>query len=307
MTLQSVLARFAASYIDGVPGVILIDSRCPGPVVGIGACTHGHETGGLAALGSLLKDDWLARNIRCGAVLLTVHNLAAAERALRAATVEEKRRCAFVDCNMNRLPCDLLKGEGDGRYEIVRSRELAPILARCDAGLDIHSTTQESQPMVLEMKDEAARYTTCMPASIVLSDIARVQIGMPLCMLFGGMDRPVPVLEVEAGSHEHPETASRAAQMARAFLRRAGVLEPRPFPRHNQRRYCVVDALRFPDDSYALECPLPMFAPVRKGEVLARGNGAPLLCPVDGQVIFAPRGVRPTSVAEEVCFFVQAS
>jgi predicted deacylase len=304
--------RFRNETLDGVEGVVRFDTGKPGPVLGVTACTHGNEPAGLAALKHLL-DIRIGERLRRGTLYLVANNLRATERYFDTFDIradEErsaaKRKARFIDRNMNRLPETTLTGEDSDEYEVVRARTLAPIWRRFTIGFDIHTTSEDSPPMMINGRNAFRKaLVRGFPASfnVVISNIDAVQIGMPASGFYGGVGSDIPVFLIEAGAHENPASFRRATECVLALLRNLGMIEGATRRTADAYKEYVVDAsVVFPDASYALTNVLPNFGPVRKGDVLATGNGADIAAPFDGHALFCSQRTIPDSIAEEVMF-----
>lgn len=278
-----------------------------GPTAAITIATHGNEPSGYAPYWYLKRIASHIKPVR-GSLLFIVNNLGASEKYFAAENAEEKRNCRFLDVNMNRLPEDILQRSDDTRYEIRRALELYPQFQHIDCALDIHSTSQESDPMLLQIKGNVDHLTEGIPIPVSIDHIADIQIGIPNCSLYGGIGKQIPVFEIESGSHENLAAFQLAIRSTLIFLLNSGVIENDASiqalkePQMTRRHYRVVDSVIFPDSSYELAGDYPMFTPIRRGEVLAIGDGDPLLSPMDGHAIFAPGSRKPISISEEVFF-----
>ncbi len=308
--LRSTFGELSTKEVSGIQGIEQWESGKSGPRVAITMSTHGNEPSGYAPYWFLRNVAQDIRPVR-GSLTFIANNLRATEKYFSSETMEERRRCRFIDINMNRLPDDVLNREDDTRYEIRRCLELYPQYQQIDCALDIHSTAQESDPMIIQIKDSIDDLTNGLPIPVVLENIADIQVGIPACSLYGGIERVIPVLEIEAGSHENPLSFQLAIRSALIFLMNSGILGEREdirslFEKNLTRRYYrVVDSILLPDESYELTSDFPMFSPIRKEDVLATGNGKPLLSPLDGHAIFAPGKRKPVSIAEEALFLTE--
>jgi len=219
LALEEVLREFKKSTCDGVPGVMKIDGPRPGPVLGITACTHGNEPSGLAIFHYLLNDLNIKETLQCGTLYLVVNNVRAAEKFFAATTEKEMKDARYADVNMNRLPRDVMSST-DKKYELVLARELYPIWQRFTHGLDIHSTLTDTMPMIISRGnnfERIAKLVRGFPIEILISNIDRMQIGVPP-FSFYGVSSDVPVFAIEAGQHTKSETLERARDCAVALL-----------------------------------------------------------------------------------------
>lgn len=309
--LEAILEFLEEETVDGVPGVMRIDSGVPGPVLGITACTHGDEPSGLAAFMHLLWTLNVGKALTRGTLYLVVNNLAAAKASLASRRLpegERRRTYRFLDVNMNRLPHKLLTDQfaGDDQpLEIKRARELAPIWLEFTHGMDIHSTTLDIAPMILTGRGAFhPELVRGFPITRVLTDIDKVQIGSPVFGFFGGKGEPdVPVLEIEAGTHESMRSFERAAICAEALLKNLRMIDGSTKRAVQEYEvYEIFDTIVFPNKSYLPARTFPDFEPVKDGEVLARGRGNAIVATTDCVAIFGPDEILPWSNTEEVMF-----
>ena len=297
------LNTFAASEVDGVRGVIRITSKNPGPTVGISICTHGNEPSGLAVAHYLLGEYDLRTRLQKGTVYLVLNNLEAVMNYFVGAEAGSKEKYRYIDFNMNRLPSDIHKSD---EYEVRRARELLPIWERFDIGLDIHSTRQESEPMIIN-GSELFHHSLVkgFPIANVISDIVAVQVGKP-AIAFYGHGNHTQTLGIETGGHENAGSFERAKTCTVALLESVGlILNGGINTSHVYNEYKVFSSVIFPDQSYLCARYFPNYEFVRAGEVLARGDGADIVAPQDCHVLFAPKETEvPTwnSTAEEALF-----
>lgn len=129
---------------------------------------------------------------------------------------------------MNRLPTDTLDPRSGDQYEMERARQLAPLLRDAQGGLDLHSTVTPSRPMVLDVTghpDELDRISDGIPIQDRFQNMVSVQQGIPLSLLIGGVENTdVPVVGIESGSHEDPESVRNAVSITIACLVQMGHL-----------------------------------------------------------------------------------
>lgn len=301
--LKLFFESFKQKTFDGVAAFTKVDSEIPGPVLGITACTNGNEPSGLAVIKYLLEDLNIQSSLLRGTLYLGVNNVLAVERYFAAASESDKKSARFFELNMNRLPKNLLKRQNDLRYEIQRAKALRDIWKRFTVGFDIHSTSQDTRPMIISgggnFHKELVRG---FPVSTVLSNIDVVQIGLPAFGFYGEESR-IPVFEIEAGAHEKPESFSRAITCAVALLQNLEMYPGQPSEivcKYDE--YFIAESIVFPDISYELVRIFPDFEFVSEGTLFARGNHGDIVAPFDCHTIFCGTGTKPQSIAEEVLF-----
>jgi succinylglutamate desuccinylase len=240
-------------------------------------------------------------------VYFVVNNLKTAEAYIMSGTTGKKNKYRYIDTNMNRLPEDLRTRRNDARYEIRRARELLPVWRQFDVGFDIHSTSQDSPPMLIGGRIPR-RLVRDFPIRIVLTNIDIVQIGLPAFGFYGNPRGKKVTVEIEAGGHEHPASLRRAQTCAVMLLEELGMLTKsrRSAARPGRRReYRVCDSVVFPDASYRLIREFKDGERIRKGQLLATGSTGKIVAKKDGHVFFCPKGGKMKSTSEEALFLTE--
>lgn len=216
-----------ARWLDGntgVRGFIRRDSGKPGPHVGLFALTHGNEIAGAIALVRLLEADLRPER---GRITFGFVNLIAFVRF----DPRQPTASRFVDEDMNRLwdPAVLDGPRESG--ELVRAREIRPLLDEIDILLDLHSMLWPSEPLILCGSAAKGR------------DLAR-GIGQPPLIVadhghasgrriidytpFVDPGDPRAANLVEAGQHWEPETVDTMLAAIAGVLRHAGLIGEHP-------------------------------------------------------------------------------
>lgn len=305
--MEEVLAKFKKSICDGVPGVMRIDGPRRGPVLGITACTHGNEPAGLAIFQSLLTDVNVRETLRCGTLYLIVNNIKAAEKFFACKTEEEWPGCRFVKIDMNRLPKNVLTSV-DQSYEVLRTCELHPIWKRFTHGLDIHSTTMPTKPMIISRGrnfNRISRLVRGFPIKVLISNIDNIQRGVPPFAFYGESGSDVPVFGIEAGQHTNPHTLRRARSCALALLQNLGMLTGTPKVRIREyQEYEIVSSIMFQDKSFDFVKDFGTFDEINKGDLLARGlNGKEMKATRSGHLIMpTDKRKEKKNIVNEVSF-----
>jgi hypothetical protein len=277
----------AESRDFGVPGVLHITGPEPGPHVGLCAMTHGNEAAGLGAFAFLLHQQWLHRHLKTGSVSLMINNLEAGS-AYFASREDCRIHYRYLDRDMNRLPHDL--SEPSELNEVRRAQALQPVLQRLTHALDIHSTTSDSQPMLIDV-DDSPTIAGLPGFEIRIRNLIPFLHGRPIIDLCSGSDR----LVVECGSHQRPETFATARQAVLCLLAQWGVIDPAlaPSPQSPQAVYQVFQGISFPDASYTMTHIPEPFQAIPAGAVLATGEGPAIRAPRDCHAVMPPVKLRP--------------
>ena len=304
--LLKTFEKIKSATHEGIEGVLKFDSGKPGPTLGITIQTHGNEPSGLAALWYFLNKYPLQQLLESGVVFFVVNNIRATEKYFEAKTDEEKRVARFIDINFNRLPEDTMSRVGDPSYEVNRAQKLRKVWESFDVGLDIHSTAQPSKPMIIVVNEFQKDLIEGFPIEIIVSNIDKVQRGRPATAFYGG-EKGIPVLGIEAGSHESPESFRTAIACVLCLMQNLEMIsrDTSVLLKREYLLYRVIDSLMFPNDSYILDHVSPMFSAISKGDIIANGDSGPIYSPVSGCTIFGPKQIKPDTITEEVLFFTK--
>lgn len=289
-----ILDIMRTSVCDGVSGVMHISSNTAGPTVGITVCSHGNEPAGLTAIDYLLNTLKLPENLLKGDVYLIVNNLDAA--------IESKR---FISVDMNRLPANTPELEQVSEYEVRRARELLPIWRKFDVGLDIHSTSQDTSPMIISVGPVFhIELVKGFPIEIVISNIDRIQRGKPASSFYGAGN--ARVFGIEAGQHAADHAGRVASTCAEALLINLGMLDGQIRVHVPYREYRVIDSIVLPNGSYETPAEaFPNFQWIAKDTLVASGDGPDIRMPIAGHVVMHNGKVRPDDILNEALFITE--
>ncbi|MFH0806366.1 MAG: succinylglutamate desuccinylase/aspartoacylase family protein [Candidatus Brennerbacteria bacterium] len=305
-TLRLAFSELAKNSVAGVRGVWVVRSPVPGPIVGITLMTHGNEPSGLAAYHYFRHLYRLEEKLMRGTVYFVLNNIVAGKRYFSTRTVAAKRKARFVDINMNRLPSNTFLLKRDGRYEVRRAKELRKIWKQFQCALDIHSTGQPTKPMVIKLARSKSGMVSRFPIPTVISNIDAVQTGKPAAYFYG--ERRAETYSIETGGHELEPSRKRAIACVQSFLASQRLIDGPRTPRaQRQKEYRVFSSVWFPNTSYELTRRMRNFEKVGRGQIIARGDGKPILAPADAHVLMAPKGKKKPSINEEVMFLTRPS
>lgn len=306
-SLRATFRRMKSSRVSGVSGVLIIRGKKPGKILGITACTHGNEPSGFTVFDYLLNKFDLPSRLEKGTVYLVVNNLKAAENYLARGKFGRANNYRYIDKNMNRLLENPGLWASDKRYEIRRARELLPVWKKFDVGFDIHSTSQDSPPILIGGKIPQ-KLVRDFPIETVLTNIDVVQIGLPAFGFYGNPKKNTVNVEIEAGGHENPASLKRAQTCAVLLLEELGMIAPslkRPKKAALRREYQVRSSIVLPDLSYKLVREFKDGEYITKGTILATGSGAPIRMPYAGHTFMCPKGAKMKSTSEEALFLTE--
>jgi hypothetical protein len=296
----------ACQHIDGVCGAVAFDTGLAGPTVGLTVMTHGNEPAGLAAV-AYAYDIFLAGKLKGGRLICVLNNVLAAERYFADPT-GSSIAYRLVDCNMNRLPKNVLSSSDlIDCYEYRRAEELAFLWRQFEFALDIHSTHTPGAPaMLVEVGGDVQTLAANMPLEVIIRNIVQIQKGVPASALYGTPERPCAVVEIEAGYHEDKRAGCVAVESLRCLLANLGMIAAEGFVEQVRKPvYEVFGSVIFPNSTYQLSKRFADFQAIPYGEVLAVGDGEPIRMPENGHALFAPPNGRPTKITDEVMFLTK--
>jgi predicted deacylase len=276
----------------GIPFAWSFASGAPGPHLLITALVHGNEPAGAVAL------DWLMqRNVRpaCGTLTLAFVNIDAYLRF----DPGDPNATRWVDEDFNRLWAEeVLEGPRDSA-ELVRARELRPLVASADFLLDIHTMQHSAPPVMmagwLDKGVELARRIG-VPKLIVMDRGHAAGLRMRDHGAFGDPSRMNAAALVECGQHWAAASGALAIQACARFLFALGAAggelceaagcRAAPEP---QSVWRVSDAVTVGSDTFAFAAPfiggeiLP-----RAGALIARDGGREIRTPYDDCMLVMP-------------------
>jgi succinylglutamate desuccinylase len=201
----------------GIEGVWTMQAAEPGPHLLVTGLVHGNEISG-----GLLLARWLRDGIRPrrGRLTLCFANLAAFDRFDPANPTASR----FVDEDLNRVWAQEVLGTTRRSAELVRARQLLPVIRQADVLLDLHSMLWPSDPLMIAGPGRAAELGRALGApGVVVCDEGHAA-GMRLIdhPHFAGGPR---ALLVEAGPHWQPETLAQMEDTAARLLRLLSMAE----------------------------------------------------------------------------------
>jgi succinylglutamate desuccinylase len=300
-SLKGVFETIKKSTYKGIDGVMCFDSGKPGSTVGITICTHGNEPVGLATLWHFLKNEQ-KNELYKGRVIFVLNNIKATEKYFAAQTEEEKYFSRFIDINMNRLP-DSLEASLSAQYEVVRAQELLPVWEDFDMGMDVHSTSVASDPMMLLRHGSGIDVVKGFPVTNIISGFSNVMQGNTAMDFYGPRENRAHTILLEAGCHESAEAFKTAIACVDALFCNLDIFEReagKVVEEYNHYRVCA--SVLFPDETYKTAEIFPNFAFVTEGTCLATGSGEDIIAVEDGHVLMCFSTGKPPTPDEEALF-----
>ena len=278
----------------GIEYVTTFAARDAGPHVVVMGLTHGNEICGAIAIDKLLRADIRPRR---GTLTLAFNNVAAYSEFDARYPIASR----YVDEDFNRLwsPAAL---DGPRRSsELVRARELRPIVDAADYLLDLHSMQNATAPLMLAGLLQRSRELALrvgIPELIMCDAGHAAGPRMRDYREFGDPAGGKTALLIECGQHWERRAAEVSTDVTLRFLLALGVVTQEDvaalggpdFAAHPQQRVIQVteavtiagDRFDFAADYRGLEV-LP-----EKGTLIGRDDGREILSPYDNCVLIMP-------------------
>lgn len=299
--IREALKILESSSYQGVPFVYAIESGLAGPTLTIFMGTHGNEPVGLYAF-LYFHGYFQEHQLAHGRLLFILSNPEAVKRYVSADDEETQRLARFVDLNMNRLPLEAQKSTSQ-EYEIRRLQQMYPLLLETDCAIDLHSTSLPSEPMLIPMGNTSDKLLRALPVETVISNVDNIIGNLFLISYVGGfLSTRAEAVLLECGMHEEEATVETAILAIEALLNTYDLHAFPGQPAVHKKIYEMTTSIFFPHDSYRLVRDFGNFEPVLEQEILASGEGDHILAPHGGHALFAFKGGKPPSVAEEAMF-----
>ncbi|WP_029007832.1 succinylglutamate desuccinylase/aspartoacylase domain-containing protein [Azospirillum halopraeferens] len=284
----------------GIDYVTTLDSGQPGPHAVINALVHGNELCGAIAIDALFH---MGVRPRRGRLTLCLANVA----AYQAFDPKAPYASRFMEEDFNRLwTAEVLDSRRD-TIDLQRARQLRPLYDGADVLLDLHSMTNDGEPLILSGRTERARTLARAlghPAWIVAdSGHAAGRRLIDYDRFAGEPGSPTAIL-VECGQHWRAETAVVAVEASLRFLLALGMVDPdlaAPHlrPRHGVPRVVVVsDAVTAETDTFTFAAPFHGLESLAAGTLIATDGDRRVVAPYDGCILIMPaRRVRQGQTA----------
>lgn len=305
--LQKIFAQLSKKKFQGIKGVHVFDSGVRGPTVGITVQTHGNEPVGLAVYPFLEKLLLGSNGLKSGRVFLVLNNIRASRNYLKAASKGDRAGCEkarFVDVNMNRLNKRQLANKDCRLYEIRRAKELMPVWRQFEYGIDIHSTSLKSNPMIIAVKKSNLDLVKKFPFRDILTNIDDVQVGVPACALYG--NKSSSIFGLEAGQHNEKESFRRAVLSVEILLSSLDMIDVKQSGVGTKKRiFKIFDAFIPKNNSYKMVKTFRTFQKIKKGELIAEGKGGIYFAKQNCVGLFARDAELALHMNEEAIFFAK--
>ncbi len=265
------------------PSILTFNSHVPGPTLVIMATVHGDEVCGVIALRQLIEDLESGKlRIERGVLHLVFANLPAYALGKRQ-----------TQMNLNRAfrPDHLMSEAERYSYEYHRARQLMPLLASCDAMLDIHSSVTEGSTPFIICEPHSFDIARCLPLGIRSHGWDDIEAGGTdyYVNTQGGMG-----ICIECGYHEDPNAPEVARYSIMAFLTLMEAISPtQEYPvTEGQRELYAYDICHTRVD-YDPAQAWPDFGKVPAGTIIGTDGGEDIVADEDFVIIFSRKRTEP--------------
>ena len=275
---------FEIGDATAVRGVRVLRSDKPGPVVGLMGMLHGNEPAG-AGLWRLAKE--LGKPARGELCLIVGHPEAMAASKGGERYIQDDLNRLFLDDN------DLIEAGVDLKGpDYKRMTELKSVLADLDVLLDIHTTSQPSDPFVIgyTANPEARRLSRSLPVTLV--DGLHQFIKGSACQWV--LDRGKAAVTVEVGAHLDPGAPGCAYEVGKRVLAELNMLPPEQSQSQvngpaSGRRIVVGHHVASVGQDFRYTRHFENFDPLEPGEIIGEDAERVYRAPmIDNPVIFMP-------------------
>lgn len=276
---------FEIGEAAAIRGVRVLRSDKPGPVVGFMGMLHGNEPAGIG-LWRLAEEIGLPARGELRLIVGHPDAIAAAPGGVR-----------YIEHDLNRIfldDADLAEAGVDlAGPDYRRVSELKSTLADLDVLLDIHTTSQPSEPFAIgcTADPEARRLSRALPVTLV--DGLQQFIHGNACQWV--LDRGGAALTVEVGAHLDPAAPGHAYDVAKRLLAELDMLPPKHAPRQvnepasGGRRIVVGHHVGKVGRDFRYTRHFHNFDPLQPGEIVGQDADTVYRAPmIDNPVIFMP-------------------
>ena len=285
-----VLPKDLSAYKKGNIGIDYVyrfESGKPGPHLLINALTHGNEFCGMVAATHLLDT-----NVRpkIGTLTISFANVAAYETFTTSSPFDSR----LLVHNLNRIWSEAQLNGAEQSSELIRARQLRPVVVAADHILDIHSTSQDVVPFWV--------YPAFARNGLVASAIGMPNVhlvmpdglgsGTPLIQhgLHGQAQHHGAALVVECGQHFLQASAVMATQVAMNFLVHFGLTDPNPIQPAPalQKRFELLKTCMITSADFKFVKPVIGFEVFAKDELIALDGDIEIRALCDDCTILMP-------------------
>ena len=285
-----VLPRDLSAYKKGNIGIDYVhrfESGKPGPHVLVNALTHGNEFCGMVAATHLLDS-----NVRpkIGTLTISFANVAAYETFTTARPFDSR----LLVHNLNRIWSDAQLNGPELSPELIRARQLRPVVAAADHILDIHSTSQDVVPFWVYPAFARNGMVACSIGTPNVHLVMPNGLGSGTPLIQHGLHAQAghhgAALVVECGQHFLQASADMATLVATNFLAHFGLIDqpknPPELPK--QKRFELLKTCMITTNGFTFVRPVVGFEVFAKDELIATDGDIEIRALCDDCTIVMP-------------------
>ncbi len=262
----------------------------PGPRLLVTGAVHGDEICGPAAIKRVIGA------LETGAILLKKGSVTFVPVCNPQAYAKGVR---FIERNLNRF---LVPQTAPDCYEARLGNLLCPLLEQCDVLLDLHSDPSGNVPFVFVGafdRTEEVAFAASLGAKHLVAGWAETYARMGRCVQDKPSDESTGTTEyarrfgaktvtLECGQHQDPAAQQVAYHAILRALASLDLTDPPSLPPVAPPDHIAISHVFYKDAPGFFARPLPTFAPVHQGEILARyDKGGDITAPFDGVAMMA--------------------
>lgn len=272
-----------------------------GPTVVVMGAIHGNEKMGAKIIKHFKK--LLPKEEIFGEIYLIIGNPKALQKNVR-----------FIDCDLNRLFGDdfkklSMKQEASLAIDEQRALELAPILAKADYLLDIHSTIKKSIPFVyLKNSPEHFRIAKIFHTKYMVSSLPSCEAQSLYSSVDNFVDKSGGIgITYETGWHKDESVFDDVLSNAKQFLSFVGSAFhdlPENSKAKKSRHLLIYKEILPSKKQFAFEQDYGNFDFLKKGASLGIDGTSKIIVPRDSYIVFPKKDIRIGSTA---CYLAKES
>ena len=220
----------------GIPGFMSFRGAGFGPHVMIVSLIHGNEIAGAIVLDRLLRQGLRPKR---GRLTLGFVNLAAFDRFDPAQPTSSR----FVDEDFNRIWDPSVLDGPRVSTELMRGRQIRPLVEQVDILFDLHSMLWPADPLMLCGSTERGRALACeigVPPLVVADRGHAGGLRLIDYLPFSARDSLRVACLIEAGQHWEADTVATTESAVRSLLRTQGMIGMGEAPVHAGPTECAV-------------------------------------------------------------------
>ncbi len=299
MNLSNIFIQLKNSFYKDTQGIVCIDSGVVGPTIGVLIMTHGNEPSGLYVYKSLISQKNLLKN---GKIIFILQNIKAGEGYFgnKQSTVDNR----FYEINLNRIPKKFSRK--DTQYEVIRAKELQKIYRLCDLIIDIHSTSQKSDPMALIFTQKDLVFVKKSPSiKNIIIGLDRIQKGRPIMALAPSKTSKIAI---ECGPHTIRSTYAKTLLIVTEIMSSVGMLNTqnkKPLVQKTQQSIFKAVKSVILKSGFQLVRKFRTFEKIKKGEIIASSKDKNIYSLGEYYSIFCPKEYKNIPPGEEAFFLLK--